>query len=451
MGVVSGTALDLVCARRLQDGDEDGAMRRALDRFPVPEVARRVMDRFFLPGGRAPGVPYRAKPMMGHRPSQDAVELLVVANFAEVWLAREGHDGVVGINYLDKIQAPLIPSLYGAMLAGVDVVTMGAGVPKSVPGVMRRLASGDRASVPLYVSRVSSDFRPTLDFDPRCIFGGEAPNLPCPKFLPIVASVVLAKTLMRGAQGCVDGFVVETPRAGGHNAPPRGWRRGDPATEPTYGPRDSVDFAALSALGLPFWLAGSYGHAGGLQQAREAGARGIQVGTLFAFCEESGLSRSLKRRVIDRAAEGTLRVFTDPVASPTGFPFKVVKLDATSADEDVFARRPRVCDLGYLREAFETPDGRVDWRCPGEPFRSWERKGGAREDAEGRKCLCNGLMANLGMPQLRSDGFQEPPLLTGGDDVERLSQFLGDGVTRYTAADVVAYLRGESSYVGSAC
>ncbi len=449
MGVVSGTALDLVCARRLQDGDEGGAMRRALDHFPIPQMARRVKDRFFVPGGRPPGVPYRAKPMVGHRPSAEAVELLLVANFAEVWLAREGHDGLIAINYLDKIQAPLLPSLYGAMLAGVHVVTMGAGVPKAVPGVMERLARGDRASVPLYVSRTTADFRPTLDFDPSDVFEGKPPRLPCPRFLPIVSSVVLAKTLIRGAAGRVDGFVVETPRAGGHNAPPRGWRRGDPATEPAYGPRDTIDFKALAALGRPFWLAGAYGHAGGLQEALDVGARGIQVGTLFAFCNESGLSASLKRRVIDQATEGSLRVFTDPVASPTGFPFKVVELGETGADERIFARRPRVCDLGYLREAFETPDGKVGWRCPGEPFRSWERKGGAREDAEGRKCLCNGLMANVGMPQLRPDGFMEPPLLTGGDDVERLARFLGSGVTRYSAAEVVAFLRGESRCVGS--
>ena len=32
LGLVSGTALDLVLARRLQDGDQDGAARRALGR-----------------------------------------------------------------------------------------------------------------------------------------------------------------------------------------------------------------------------------------------------------------------------------------------------------------------------------------------------------------------------------------------------------------------------------
>ena len=36
LGVVSGTALDQVLARRLQDGDPGGHVRRSLARFPVP-------------------------------------------------------------------------------------------------------------------------------------------------------------------------------------------------------------------------------------------------------------------------------------------------------------------------------------------------------------------------------------------------------------------------------
>ena len=34
LGLVSGTALDQVFARRLQDGDDGGHMRRGLDAFP---------------------------------------------------------------------------------------------------------------------------------------------------------------------------------------------------------------------------------------------------------------------------------------------------------------------------------------------------------------------------------------------------------------------------------
>ena len=68
--------------------------------------------------------------------------MTVAANFVEVFLAKEGHAGLVGINFLEKIQFPTLPSIFGAMLAGVDYVLMGAGIPRSIPGVLDRLAKG---------------------------------------------------------------------------------------------------------------------------------------------------------------------------------------------------------------------------------------------------------------------------------------------------------------------
>src|SRR5665811_2021784 len=59
LGVVSGTALDVVIARRLQDGDVNGDVRRALEAFPVPAMAQRVLRRYFRKGGRTPDKPYR--------------------------------------------------------------------------------------------------------------------------------------------------------------------------------------------------------------------------------------------------------------------------------------------------------------------------------------------------------------------------------------------------------
>mgnify|MGYP000741757026 CR=1 FL=1 len=47
------------------------------------------------------------------------------------------------------------------------------------------------------------------------------PPLARPRFLAIIASHALATMLARKATGKVDGFVVEGPTAGGHNAPPR--------------------------------------------------------------------------------------------------------------------------------------------------------------------------------------------------------------------------------------
>ena len=104
LGVVSGTALDVTLARRLQEGDPGGHLRQALARFPVAAIADRVLGRYFIPGGVEPGTPYRPVPRLGLRPSRARDELTVVANFAEVFLAKQGHDGPVGVNYLEKIQ-----------------------------------------------------------------------------------------------------------------------------------------------------------------------------------------------------------------------------------------------------------------------------------------------------------------------------------------------------------
>src|SRR5664279_4970853 len=62
LGVVSGTGLDLMLARRLQDGDADGSMRRALAAFPVAGAATRILKKYFRAGGRPAGTPYRPIP-----------------------------------------------------------------------------------------------------------------------------------------------------------------------------------------------------------------------------------------------------------------------------------------------------------------------------------------------------------------------------------------------------
>jgi nitronate monooxygenase len=64
-------------------------------------------------------------------------------------------------------------------------------------------------------------------------------------------------------------------------------------------------------------------------------------------------------------------------------------------------------------------------------------KGGKIEETVGRKCLCNALMANIGYQQTRKDGSVEPPLVTIGDDLNTVAQFLAPGRSSYSAADVV--------------
>jgi NAD(P)H-dependent flavin oxidoreductase YrpB (nitropropane dioxygenase family) len=439
LGVVSGTGLDTLFVRRLQDGDCGGHLRRAMERFPVPAVVEAVLERYFRPGGREPGEPYSVLPMYQQVTEPFRHQLTALANFVEVHLAREDHDGAIGLNLLTKIQLANLGSLYGAMLAGVDYVLMGAGIPREIPGVLDRLCQHQPVETTFDVVGLQHGERETVCFDPGVLHDGSQPDLKRPAFLPIVASNTLATTLARKANGRVDGFIVEGPTAGGHNAPPRGPRQLNARGEPVYGERDHVDLAKIGELGLPFWVAGGAGHPDRLREARVAGAAGVQVGTLFAYCRESGLTADHKRRVLEAACCGTVDVLTEERASPTGFPFKTIQLSGTLACDDVYQRRERRCDLGYLRMAYRNGAGRVAYRCPAEPVHTFLKKGGAPEETEGRKCLCNALMANVGHGQALAGGESEPGLFTGGDDVRVLGAFLR-GRTSYSAADVIDYL-----------
>jgi nitronate monooxygenase len=440
LGVVSGTALDSLFVRRLADGDPGGHTRRGLDAFPFPEMANRIWEEYYIPGGKAANVPYALPPMHQRRDLRKVVELCIVSNFVEVYLARDGHKNPVGINFLEKVQMPHLASIFGAMLAGVGYVLMGAGIPLHIPGVLDALAGLRPAEYRLAVTGAAQDADTAMNFDPADYVQGPLPVIDRPRFLAIVSSNTLAATMLRRATGRVDGLVIESPTAGGHNAPPRGKLQLNANGEPVYGERDQVDIAGLRALGVPFWLAGGYGNAQSVRSALEQGAAGVQVGTAFAFSEESGMRPDLKRELLAQAVSGSGVVFTDPLASPTGFPFKVAQLQGTYSDPAVAEARTRVCDIGLLRESYITPEGKIGYRCSAEPVANYVAKGGKVEETVGRKCLCNALMANIGYAQARKDGSVEPPLVTVGDDLNTVAQFLAPGRTSYCAADVVKSL-----------
>jgi NAD(P)H-dependent flavin oxidoreductase YrpB (nitropropane dioxygenase family) len=445
LGVVSGTALDVVCARRLQDGDPGGHVRRALAHFPIPRIAEQLVASYHLEGGRPDGVAYRTVPMFSARPARLLRELTVAATFVEVFLAKEGHDGAVGINFLRKIEAPLLFGVYGAMLAGVDVVLVGAGNPHELPAMLTTLAEGRPARLDLRVQGRSTR-EVAVELDPAELFGGRPPTLPRPNFLAIVASNDLATGLATSLAARPDGFVVEGPTAGGHNAPPRGPRRVDDRAQPIYGDQDAVDLDQLRTIGLPFWLAGHYGTPAGLAQATAAGAVGVQAGTAFALCHESGMAAELKDQVLRQVAAGEVDVLTDWRASPTGFPFKVLAAAGTLSDATVYAARARVCDLGALRVPYERDDGSLGYRCPAEPVHAYTEVKGAREaNTVDRKCLCNALLATAGFPQQRRDGTVEAPLITTGNDLSSVAELVrttAGGPPGYGARDVIDHLYG---------
>jgi nitronate monooxygenase len=445
LGVVSGTGLaDIVC-RRLQDGDPGGHIRRALAHFPFPSMAKRVLDSFFISDGKSKSTPYLTFAMFDLEGRREPQELSIVGNFVEVFLAREGHANPVGINYLEKIQLPHLPSIYGALLAGAAVVIMGAGIPLAVPEVLSALSRHQPAEYPVYVVGQERGGEPVkMTFDPSDYTEGDAlPQvLDIPDFIPIVSSEALASILLRKASGPIDGFIVEGNLAGGHNAPPRGRLNLNDAGEPIYGPRDNPNFAAFRDMGLPFWLAGSYGSTEGLKRARDEGAEGIQVGTAFALCEESGLTPDMRHELINKALAGDVRVLTDAVASPTGFPFKVVELAGSLSDDAVYQRRRRGCDLGFLRQPYRREDGKVGYRCAAEPVGAYVKKGGRVEDTVGRKCLCNALIANVGMAQTMPDGTEDKCLVTMGDDLLDVGRFCSPGSVDFSAEHVIRVIMG---------
>lgn len=439
LGVVSGTGLGPMLARRLQEGDASGSVRRALRQFPFRAITQRIIDTYFVEGGKPKNAPY-PKPQMdsieGNKKSQ---ELNIAGNFVEVFLAREGHNNPVGINYLEKIQLPHLPSIYGAMLAGVAVIIMGAGIPIEVPGILDELAQHHATKYPVVATGSEKGEIVYTHFDPKTFIEESAPLKPLhrPAFYPIVSSRTLASMLCKRATGSIEGLIVEFPTAGGHNAPPRGKKTMSESGEPVYGKRDEIDITQIKKLGLPIWLAGSYGTPDKLKEALAVGAEGVQIGTPFALCMESGLVPAVRDNLVKKCLNGSACVFTDPDASPTGFPFKVALINDSLSNADVYNKRERVCDIGLLREVYRKPDGSLGYRCPAEPEAVYEAKGGDPAATTGRKCLCNALVSNVGMPQVIKNGDRERMLVTLGDDLANIGLFCSEEHPYYSAADVI--------------
>jgi NAD(P)H-dependent flavin oxidoreductase YrpB (nitropropane dioxygenase family) len=441
MGVVSGTAIGIVLARRLQNGDE--SMFRVLQTFPDQQIAQTIIDDYYLPGGRQPNKSYKNVSLRDEKSVQKALDLNMVGAYAEVMLAKQlaseisANPGPVGINLLTKLQMPTVSALYGAMLAKADCVIMGAGIPRDIPGILNDLAEGKPTSNLLDVT--GSNIKHETLFDPADYpLLVESPKN-TPAFLAIISANVLAQVLTREDEiPSPNGFVIEDYTAGGHSAPARNKKLAKNG-QPDYGEKDKVDLHKIAALGLPFWLAGSYGTPEGLIEAKKLGANGIQAGSAFALCEASGFVPTLRDNIIKQIKSGKLEIYTSIEASPTGFPFKLAFTKNAKPQNLV----NRFCDIGGLREAYvlENSD-EILYRCPAENVEIYKHKGGDTAQAIGKLCLCNGLLATVGLGQIRSGKAEEAIITLGDKAPETIKRLVGKYGLHFTATDVVEFLRG---------
>jgi len=421
-GTVSGVELERVMTHVLQLGDPGGYIRRALSHFPFPNISEKIIQKFFVEGGLKNNQRIKPVQMLNVKPSALLISLIICANFAYVWLAKEGHDNPISINYLEKISIPHVYAITGSMMAGVDYITMGAGLPLQIPDVIKGLSEGREVGyrIPV-IGRDGKNSSYNLTFNPTEFFGKKVEFDKTPGFIPIISSNILGELLAKKlAHNSITGLVLEGPSAGGHNAPIR-----------------ELTYSKIKDLGWPFWIGGSCASADSLKQALEVGAVGIQAGSIFALSNESSMAPNIKQKIRDLGFEGKIVVRTDTRISPTGFPFKVLSLDGSISEAEIYNSRARICNQGALVSVYETANGKFGYRCSAEPVDIYVAKGGNVNDTVGRGCLCNGLNSTAGLVI-----NNEPPIVTLGDDFSflqspMLMKKIGDG---YSAEQAIQYI-----------
>lgn len=458
-GITSATVAAHMAMSKLVN--EDSGYLRALDAFEklIPEAGayiREWVSEKMRNKCMPIGIPLYSRSISPRRTWAN-----IFGGFAVTFLASEGHEYPIGVNVLEKVQHPHLEHFMGVLLAfslrspnALSFIIAGAGLPWQFPRVLRDLAQFRSATyeVDCLVVKDGKEARSTRQevftlSEHTAQFSCETRNnlasleLTAPPVIAIVTMFTAASILEKKSDGEIAGYVVENERAGGHNAPPRDGR--------AYGPKDTMDVGKLQALHKPFWFAGDWGSPEGLKAAQDAGAVGIQCGSLFSLAEESGFLPEIKRRLVQAIENDELHVERDDRASPTGFPFNVVHLEGTTGDPDVAKDWKRSCDVGHLRVEVQDSEGKTSYRCSAEPVHNYVQKGGKEEDTVGRQCLCRQLLAAGGFEHHLRRDYRDQLIATfglgGAAQVARFLKHSGTTSTRmdrYTAKKVVSFLLG---------
>jgi nitronate monooxygenase len=166
------------------------------------------------------------------------------------------------------------------------------------------------------------------------------------------------------------------------------------------------------------------------------------------------MKSTFRTAILDRLqkeTEDAPLVFTT-LFSPTGYPFKVVQIEDTLADDAVYAARRRVCDLGLLQQrglSQPATDGtrRLFQRCQAAPIEDFVSKRGLPRNTEERRCLCNGLLACVGLGQvglLKGELTEEPAIVTLGNHLDGIRRLSRHGQARYWVKDAVIDILGDN-------
>ena len=221
LGVVSGLGLDILLARRLQLGDPEDHLRRALARFPFPAVAEQIVDRYFVDGGIDPEAPSaRCRDLRCAR-AGTAPNSPSPPTSSRSSSPRRGTAGSSASTSSRRSRSPTPASRLRRDARGRRLRTDGRRLPNRDPRPPRRLRGGTAGRRDDHDPGRRGAGHHRLSLDPGAL-RGPRPNSHDPKFLAIISSTMLAIYLAREVTDASDGFVVEGLAAGGHNARPRG-------------------------------------------------------------------------------------------------------------------------------------------------------------------------------------------------------------------------------------
>lgn len=423
-GILSGVALEHIFLRRLLKRDAD--LLRAMRYFPNQEIVQEVMEKFCVPEGKDSNKKLRYLPLFTQKPSQLLQKVVILANFCEVWLAKRGHNQPIGINYLAKVEMPMLYAFYGAMLAGVDYIVVGAGHIPKLGETLKKLKKHKEVELELHVVGAPSDKSFKMRFNPVEIMGKSilSKKLVKPLLFLIFSSNTLA--IRYGRNKDVDGIQIEIAKdAGGH-----------------IGSEALIELnLIMEKLKKPIIVTGGFADQAGYLLAKEFGVAAIGAGTISSHSRNAGFTKEIKHQVYEAVKNGKAMTRINSTASPTGFDFRELVLEGTLSQEDVLNKRVRGCRFGCLRTVYyfidEEGSGSLGYRCPAEPINIFTGKGGDIEKARYARCLCATLIADTG-----HGDPSEPIYITAGTHINDIQNLINDNGELYTAEDVVNWIMG---------